>query len=131
MPNCHPVMPPAPIGRQSLYRRNVRARRTAFYEFREERWIELYNKKIEEMIGVLRSKGCRCCRSVCQWYVAPRRPRTHCSWIRYIETRPARPASPMLMSGTALLMKPAAFCSNTNPGAHEDKQAGFNPTTES
>src|SRR5712671_6085360 len=27
------------------------------YEFREERWIELYNKKIEEMIGVLRSKG--------------------------------------------------------------------------
>src|SRR5216683_1971143 len=27
------------------------------YEFREERWVELYNKKIEEMIGVLRSKG--------------------------------------------------------------------------
>src|ERR1700716_148933 len=27
------------------------------YEFREQRWIELYNKKIEEMIGVLRSKG--------------------------------------------------------------------------
>ncbi len=26
------------------------------YEFREERWIELYNKKIEEMIGVLKSK---------------------------------------------------------------------------
>jgi uncharacterized protein len=27
------------------------------YEFREERWVELYNKKIEETIGVLRSKG--------------------------------------------------------------------------
>jgi hypothetical protein len=27
------------------------------YEFREERWVELYNKKIEEMIGVLKSKG--------------------------------------------------------------------------
>jgi hypothetical protein len=27
------------------------------YEFREERWVELYNKKIEEMIAVLKSKG--------------------------------------------------------------------------
>src|SRR6267378_6721932 len=27
------------------------------YEFREERWVELYNKKIEEMIGILKSKG--------------------------------------------------------------------------
>ena len=27
------------------------------YEFREERWTELYRKKIEEMIGVLKSKG--------------------------------------------------------------------------
>ena len=27
------------------------------YEFREERWVELYSKKIEEMIGVLKSKG--------------------------------------------------------------------------
>jgi uncharacterized protein len=27
------------------------------YEFREPRWVELYNKKIEEMIGVLKSKG--------------------------------------------------------------------------
>ncbi|CAN7741234.1 DUF459 domain-containing protein [Bradyrhizobium sp. LjRoot220] len=26
-------------------------------EFRDERWIELYTKKIEEMIGVLKSKG--------------------------------------------------------------------------
>ncbi len=27
------------------------------YEFREERWVELYSKKIEELIGVLKSKG--------------------------------------------------------------------------
>jgi hypothetical protein len=27
------------------------------YEFRDERWVELYAKKIEEMIGVLKSKG--------------------------------------------------------------------------
>jgi hypothetical protein len=27
------------------------------YEFREQRWVELYNKKIEEMIGVLKTKG--------------------------------------------------------------------------
>jgi len=27
------------------------------YEFREERWVELYNKKLEELIGVLKSKG--------------------------------------------------------------------------
>jgi hypothetical protein len=26
-------------------------------EFHDERWVELYNRKIEEMIGVLRSKG--------------------------------------------------------------------------
>jgi hypothetical protein len=27
------------------------------YAFREERWVELYSKKIDEMIGVLKSKG--------------------------------------------------------------------------
>jgi hypothetical protein len=27
------------------------------YEFRDERWVEIYAKKIEEMIGVLKSKG--------------------------------------------------------------------------
>src|SRR5882672_4496318 len=27
------------------------------YEFREERWVELYVKKIEEMIGVMKSRG--------------------------------------------------------------------------
>jgi hypothetical protein len=27
------------------------------YEFREERWVELYTRMIEEMIGVLKSKG--------------------------------------------------------------------------
>lgn len=27
------------------------------YEFRDERWVELYTRKIEEMIGVLKSRG--------------------------------------------------------------------------
>jgi hypothetical protein len=27
------------------------------YDFREERWVELYKRKIEDMIGVLKSKG--------------------------------------------------------------------------
>jgi hypothetical protein len=27
------------------------------YAFREERWVELYTKKIEEMVGILKSKG--------------------------------------------------------------------------
>jgi uncharacterized protein len=27
------------------------------YEFREERWVELYTKKIEEMVGVVKAKG--------------------------------------------------------------------------
>ena len=27
------------------------------YEFREERWVELYTRKIDEMIGVLKSRG--------------------------------------------------------------------------
>jgi len=27
------------------------------YEFREERWVELYSKKIEELVGVLKSRG--------------------------------------------------------------------------
>uniref|UniRef100_Q07TS9 DUF459 domain-containing protein n=1 Tax=Rhodopseudomonas palustris (strain BisA53) TaxID=316055 RepID=Q07TS9_RHOP5 len=30
---------------------------TGAAEFRDERWVELYSKKIEEMIGVLKSKG--------------------------------------------------------------------------
>jgi uncharacterized protein len=30
---------------------------SGLYEFRDERWVELYAKKIEEMIGVLKSKG--------------------------------------------------------------------------
>ena len=33
------------------------ARTGGLYEFRDERWVELYAKKIEELIGVLKSKG--------------------------------------------------------------------------
>ncbi|MEP6841104.1 MAG: SGNH family hydrolase [Bradyrhizobium sp.] len=30
---------------------------TGLYEFRDERWVELYTRKIEEIIGVLKSRG--------------------------------------------------------------------------
>ena len=30
---------------------------SGLYEFRDERWVELYTRKIEEMIGVLKSRG--------------------------------------------------------------------------
>jgi hypothetical protein len=30
---------------------------SGIYEFRDDRWVELYTKKIEEMIGVLKAKG--------------------------------------------------------------------------
>jgi len=41
---------------------NAAAERTArspngVYEFRDDRWVELYSRKIDEMIGVLKSKG--------------------------------------------------------------------------
>ena len=52
------------------------------YEYREERWVELYTRKIEEMIGVL-VRGCRCCiglpRSVALG------DRRHAVWIAYRE----------------------------------------------
>ena len=34
-----------------------RGRAGALHEFREERWVELYTKKIDEMIAVVKSKG--------------------------------------------------------------------------
>lgn len=34
-----------------------RSRAGALHEFREDRWVELYSKKIDEMIAVLKSKG--------------------------------------------------------------------------
>jgi hypothetical protein len=40
--------PPSPAEKRSP---------NGLYEFRDERWVELYSKKIEEMIGVLKSKG--------------------------------------------------------------------------
>jgi len=42
-----PVMVPAKSARSP----------NGLYEFREEPWVELYKKKIEEMIGVLKSRG--------------------------------------------------------------------------
>ena len=50
-------MPPMPTRRRPRRRRKARARPSGVYEFREDRWVELYTKKIEEMIGVLKAKG--------------------------------------------------------------------------
>ncbi len=55
-------------------------------------------------------RACRCCGSACPRSAASRAPPTCCSWTRCIATAPARPASPMSMSGTALSTKPAASC---------------------
>src|SRR5262249_2137106 len=43
--------PPAPAPEKSARSPN------GLYEFRDERWVELYSKKIEEMINVVKSKG--------------------------------------------------------------------------
>jgi hypothetical protein len=43
--------PPATVPEKSARSPN------GIYEFREDRWVELYSKKIEEMIGVLKAKG--------------------------------------------------------------------------
>ena len=57
MPNCRRTTPPTTTRRKSPRRKRARARPSGLYEFRDERWVELYAKKIEEMIGVLKSKG--------------------------------------------------------------------------
>ena len=43
--------PPAPAPEKTVRSAN------GLYEFRDERWVELYSKKIEEMIAVVKSKG--------------------------------------------------------------------------
>ena len=52
---------------------------------------------------------------------------TCCSWMRCIAMRPARPASPMSMSGTALSMKPAASCRRVRTS--KARSASCAPTT--
>ncbi len=43
--------PPAPVPEKTARSPN------GLYEFRDERWVELYSKKIEEMIAVVKAKG--------------------------------------------------------------------------
>ena len=43
--------PPAPVREKTARSPN------GLYEFRDDRWVELYSKKIEEMIAVVKSKG--------------------------------------------------------------------------
>ena len=71
-PDDAPIRPPSPttsrpmptaddaddaMRRRSSRRRKARAPATGLHEFRDERWVELYGKKIEELIAVLKSKG--------------------------------------------------------------------------
>ena len=55
--DCRPMTPRTPTRRRPRRRRKARVRPSGVYEFREDRWVELYTKKIEEMIGVLKTKG--------------------------------------------------------------------------
>ena len=55
IPNCRPTMPTATA---AIVAPEKSARsRNGMAEFRSDRWVELYNKKIDEMIAVLKSKG--------------------------------------------------------------------------
>ena len=56
IPNCRRTTLPTTIRRATAPEKSARSP-NGLYEFREERWVELYSKKIEEMIGVLKSKG--------------------------------------------------------------------------
>ncbi len=80
------------------------------YEFGEDRWGELYSKKIEEMIAVVKSKGVPVI-----WVGLPaiRGPKGTSDMLfldLLIVKPPARPASPMSTSGMALSMKAASSC---------------------
>ncbi len=81
------------------------------YEFREERWVELYNKKIDEMISVLKSRGVPVV-----WVGLPAiRGTKGTSDMLFLDSlyrdAAGRPGSPMSTSGTALSTRPAATCS--------------------
>ena len=58
IPNCPRTMPPTNSEAPPVIAPEKSTRSpNGLNEFREERWVELYTKKIEEMIGVLKSKG--------------------------------------------------------------------------
>ena len=57
IPNCRRTMPPTTMRSPVIAPEKSTRSPNGLYEFREERWVELYKKKIEEMIGVLKSKG--------------------------------------------------------------------------
>src|SRR5260370_618610 len=58
-----PIRPPPPMAISP----------NGVYEFREERWVELYTRKIDEMIGVLKSKGVPATSTAfrCRWRSRP------------------------------------------------------------
>ncbi len=99
------------------------------YDFREERWVELYTRQIEEMIAVLKSKGVPVLWVGLPAVRGPRRRRTCCSSTRSIAMWRARPASPMSMSGTASSTTPAA--SHSKVPTSKARRAACAPTTAS
>ena len=57
MPNCRLMTRPKMTRRKAPLPEKSARSGGGLYEFRDERWVELYAKKIEELIGVLKSKG--------------------------------------------------------------------------
>ena len=56
IPNCRPTTPTAISLTIAAPEKSARSP-NGIAEFRSERWVELYSKKIDEMIAVLKSKG--------------------------------------------------------------------------
>ena len=57
IPNCRRTMPPTAMARPVTGQEKSAGSPNGLHEFREKRWVELYREKIDEMIGVLKSKG--------------------------------------------------------------------------
>ena len=99
----HDAAPPTPPEKSTRSR-------TGVYQFREERWGELYTKKIEQMIAILKSKGVPVL-----WVGLPavrgrQGNRRHAvPGFALSRLPPPRLGSPMLMSGKGLSMKPGDF----------------------
>ena len=55
-PTCRRTTPTTPTRRRPAPEKTAR-NPNGLYEFRDERWVELYSKKIEELADVLKSKG--------------------------------------------------------------------------
>ena len=55
--NYRRTVPPTAVVRGRSYPEKSEYSPSGLHEFREKRWVELYREKIDEMIGILKSKG--------------------------------------------------------------------------